>query len=213
VTISGKSSSSSSNLTGGGSRRSLLAKRSSTSSRRTSNSGSSKGGSASLIHGRWDSCNMFVCVSLDAPAFNDDHHNYDDFPMHLQRGLICFISPNTSPPPHPPPPSATSCSYRIAGFSCATPTPHIALLTSHVACVTHVPAGITFLAFVSFWILFGLLYAYCELTNPGKRFRRKQKKSQKIIEPTSAPLNIEMTTASGGEAALPRDKGEEVQIV
>jgi hypothetical protein len=110
-----------------------------------------------------------------------------------------------------------------------TLTPHIALLTSHVASVTHDPAGVTFLAFVSFWILFGLVYGYCELTNRNRS--RKQKKSKKIIEPTSAPLNSEMATASGGEAALPRttaaqscqpnsqgnarvaDVSEEVQIV
>ena len=76
-----------------------------------------------------------------------------------------------------------------------------------------------FLSLVGFWILFGLLYAYCELTNrwcPKEkkwRERERERARQKIIEPTSAPLNIEMTTASGGEAALPRDKGEEVQIV
>jgi hypothetical protein len=112
----------------------------------------------------------------------------------------------------PPPPSATFFSYRFGGsnFSCTTLTPHLALLTSHLACVTHVPAGGVFLSFVGFWILFGLLVAYCELAN---RWCPKEKKSRKIIEPTSAPVNIEMTTASGGEAALPRDKGEEVQIV
>jgi len=153
---------------------------------------------------------MFVCVSPHAPSLDDDHHNFDDFPKpHLQSGLICFISPDTFPPP---PPSATFFSYRFGGsnFSCTTLTPHLALLTSHLACVTHVPAGGVFLSFVGFWILFGLLVAYCELAN---RWCPKEKKSRKIIEPTSAPVNIEMTTASGGEAALPRDKGEEVQIV
>jgi hypothetical protein len=94
------SSSSSSNLTsvstGGGSRRSLLATR----SRSRTSSSSSKKGTVLDLDGRWDNCNMFVCVSPHAPALDDDHHNFDDFPKpHLQSGLICFISPDTFPPP------------------------------------------------------------------------------------------------------------------
>ena len=190
-----------------------------------------------LLHGRSDSCNVFVCVSLDAPAFDDDHHNYDDFPkLHLQSGLICFISPNTSPPP-------TLCHFLFLQNSrffmrhthaanrsgphshrkplCATLTPHIALLTSHDACVTHTTGGSTVLAFFGLVLLFGLIWCSCEC----------KKKSEKIIVPTSAALNIEMTTPPVGEAALPdstaaqtyqsisqgnarvADKGEEVQVV
>jgi hypothetical protein len=78
-------------------------------------------------------------------------------------------------------------------------------------------------------LLFGLIWCSCELI---ARKSRSPKKSEKIIEPTSAALNIEMTTASGGEAAaLPdtaaaqtyqsisqgnarvADNGEEVQVV
>ncbi len=55
-------------------------------------------------------------------------------------------------------------------------------------------------------LLFGLIWCSCELLNRKSRPPKKTrppKKSEKIIEPTSAALNIEMTTASGGEAALP----------
>jgi hypothetical protein len=71
------SSSSSSNLTGGGStRRSLLAP----SRRRTSSSSRSSSGGVLEPAGRWDNCNMFVCVSPNAPEFEYGHHNFDDFP-------------------------------------------------------------------------------------------------------------------------------------
>jgi hypothetical protein len=72
------------------------------------------------------------------------------------------------------------------------------------------------------------MWCSCELI---ARKSRPPQKSEKIIEPTSAALNIEMTTASGGEAAFPdttaaqayqsisqgnarvADNGEEVQVV
>ncbi len=81
--------------------------------------------------------------------------------------------------------------------------------TSHV-CVTHVPGGCTFLGVVAFFLVVALC---CRLMFGPRHKRNPTQNSEKIIEPTSAPLNIEMTTASGGAAALPGATSEEVQIV
>jgi len=80
------------------------------------------------------------------------------------------------------------------------------------------------LAVFGLLLLFAFIWCTCELLN-------RKKKSEKVIEPTSAALNIEMTTPPGGEEALPdttaaqtyqsisqgnarfADKGEEVQVV
>jgi hypothetical protein len=131
----------------------------------------------------------------------------------------------------PPPPPPTLCHFLFLQNSrFFMPHTHtaIALLTSLDACVTHTAGGIGVLCFFGLMLLFGLIWCSCELI---ARKSRSPKKSEKIIEPTSAALNIEMTTASGGEAALPdtaaahtyqsisqgtarvADNGEEVQVV
>jgi hypothetical protein len=131
-------------------------------------------------------------------------------------GFFCLISPVTplSPPPPPPPPPfhplplpfPTELEVQISHAPHSHRTP--LLSRPHVACVTHVPGGIFFLIFVAIFVVAGLL-----LCRVYKKKRNPTQNSEKIIEPTSAPLNIEMTTASGGEAALPGTTSEEVQIV